>query len=79
MSETAQAGPAAVIESPKKVTTTGPNAKAVELIASAKKTDGPVKKESFQWSTPADEFADDVESDNEDSENDESMDYMVSV
>jgi hypothetical protein len=76
MSNTATAGPATVIESPKK--TSGPNSKTVEINVSAKKADGPTKKESFQWSTPADEFAEDVESDNEESENDESMEYMVS-
>ena len=77
MSDKAVVDSATVVsESPK--TTTGPNTKTVEIDASAKKVDGPTKKESFQWSTPADEFAEDVESDNEDSENDESMEYMVS-
>ena len=34
-----------------------------------------LKKETFQWSTPADEFADDVESDNEN----EDVSYMDEV
>jgi hypothetical protein len=36
-----------------------------------------VKKETFQWSTPADEFADDVGSDSD--EDDEDMSYMDEV
>ena len=76
MSDKAAVDSATVSESPKK--TTESNTKTVEIDAGAKKVDGPPKKESFQWSTPADEFAEDVESDNDDSENDESMEYMVS-
>ena len=34
--------------------------------AGTKKEGASAKKETFQWSTPADEFAEDVESDNED-------------
>ena len=46
----------------------------VSAAAAGSKKDGASsKKETFQWSTPADEFADDVESDNEDDH-----DYLAS-
>ena len=37
-----------------------------------------VKKETFQWSTPADEFAEDVRSDSDD-DDEEDMSYMDEV
>lgn len=60
-------------ESPTKKTRSQTNAET-----SGKKSDSaaPVKKETFQWSTPADEFAEDVESD--DSEDGDS-DYIDEV
>ena len=65
-------------ESPTKKTRSQTNANA-ENNSPGKKSDAAasVKKETFQWSTPADEFAEDVESD--DSEDDGDSDYMDEV
>ena len=64
-------------ESPTKKTRSQTNANA-ESGSPGKKSDAAasVKKETFQWSTPADEFAEDVESDDSD---DGDSDYMDEV
>ena len=66
-------------ESPTKKTRSQTNANP-ENNSPGKKSDAAasVKKETFQWSTPADEFAEDVESDDSDDGDSDYMDEVLS-